>query len=169
MKLSLAGTDATHADHIETIKSRMYVGLQNGCHFVPGELGMGLVEGYDNMGYPMSKPHLRAELEADLKRICEGTKDPKVVLTEQLAKYKEVFRMALQQVKCSVNDCNGFFQASKLEPKFTLMLPCIVMDFYLNNQPGALIIQIYSVIKLYMFRASSLPIIRSFLLYIRHW
>ena len=33
----------------------------------------------------------------------------------------------------------------------------------------ALIIQIYSVIKLYMFRASSLPIIRSFLLYIRHW
>jgi len=102
MKLSLAGTDATHADHIETIKSRLYVGLQNGCHFVPGELGMGLVEGYDNMGYPMSKPHLRAELEADLKRICEGTKDPKVVLAEQLAKYKEVFRMALQQVKTVV-------------------------------------------------------------------
>jgi DNA topoisomerase IA len=102
MKISLAGTDATHAEHIEKIKSRMYVGLQNGCHFVPGELGMGLVEGYDNMGYPMSKPHLRAELEADLKRICEGTKDPKVVLTEQLAMYKEVFQMALQQVKCSV-------------------------------------------------------------------
>jgi len=37
-----------------------------------------------------------------------------------------------------------------------------------SNQPDALIIQIYSVIKLYMFRASSLPII-SFLLYIRHW
>jgi hypothetical protein len=30
---------------------------------------------------------------------------------------------------------------------------------FLNNQPDALIIQIYSVIKLYMFRASSLPII----------
>jgi len=43
------------------------------------------------------------------------------------------------------------------------------MHFFLNNQPDALIIQIYSVIKLYMFRASSLPIIRSFLLYIRHW
>lgn len=120
----MAGTDATHAEHIETIKSRMYVGLQNGCHFVPGELGMGLVEGYDNMGYPMSKPHLRAELEADLKRICEGTRDPKVVLTEQLTKYKEVFRMALQQVKCSVvinallfvcNNFSGFFQASKME------------------------------------------------------
>jgi hypothetical protein len=47
------------------------------------------------------------------------------------------------------------------------MLPCIVIDFYLNNQPDAQIIQIYSVIKLYMFRASSLLIIRSFLLYIR--
>ena len=39
----------------------------------------------------------------------------------------------------------------------------------LNNQPDALITQIYSVIKLYMFRASSLSIIRGFLLYIRHW
>jgi hypothetical protein len=28
------------------------------------------------------------------------------------------------------------------------MLPCIVIDFLLNNQPDALIIQIYSVIKL---------------------
>jgi len=41
-------------------------------------------------------------------------------------------------------------------------------SFFLNNQPDAPIIQIYAVIKLYMFRASSLPIIRSFLLYIRH-
>jgi len=48
------------------------------------------------------------------------------------------------------------------------MLPCIVIDFFLYNQPDALIMQIYSVIKLYMFRASSVPIIRSFPLYIRH-
>jgi hypothetical protein len=40
--------------------------------------------------------------------------------------------------------------------------------FLFNNQPDAAIIQIYCVIKLYMFWASSLPIIRSFLLYIRH-
>jgi len=42
------------------------------------------------------------------------------------------------------------------------------MYFFLNNQPDEPIIQIYSVIKRYIFRASSLPIIRSFLLYIRH-
>ena len=44
-----------------------------------------------------------------------------------------------------------------------------VQDIFLNNQPDALIIQIYSVIKLYMFPASSLPIIRSFPLYMWHW
>jgi hypothetical protein len=32
--------------------------------------------------------------------------------------------------------------------------------FFLNNQPEAPLIHIYSVIKLYMFRASSLPTIR---------
>jgi hypothetical protein len=41
--------------------------------------------------------------------------------------------------------------------------------FLFNNQTDALIIQIYSVIKLYIFRTTSLLIIRSFLLYIRHW
>jgi len=42
-------------------------------------------------------------------------------------------------------------------------------NFFLNNQLDALIIQNYSVIKLYMFWASSLLNIRSFLPYIRHW
>ena len=54
---------------------------------------------------------------------------------------------------------------NKVVSLFTFMLPCcIVIHFFLNNQPDALIIQIYSVIKLYMFRASCLPIIRSYLL-----
>jgi len=39
--------------------------------------------------------------------------------------------------------------------------------FFLNKQTGALIIKIYSVIKLCIFRTSPLPIIRSFPLYIR--
>jgi hypothetical protein len=41
------------------------------------------------------------------------------------------------------------------------MLQCFVKDFFLNNQPDALIIQMYSVIKFNMFQATSLPIIRS--------
>ena len=90
------GTDATHAEHIETIKSRSYVGLQD-QKFVPGTLGMGLVNGYDDMGFQMSQPHLRAGLEEDLKAICEGRKDPAVVLQEQIQKYKEVFEEAIRQ------------------------------------------------------------------------
>ncbi|XP_020670289.3 DNA topoisomerase 3-alpha [Pogona vitticeps] len=93
------GTDATHAEHIETIKSRMYVGLTPDQRFLPGHLGMGLVEGYDSMGYEMSKPDLRAELEADLKLICEGKKDKSVVLREQIQKYKQVFVEAVQKAK----------------------------------------------------------------------
>ena len=53
----------------------------------------------------------------------------------------------------------------------TLYIPVTVHrnKLFFNDQPDALIIKIYSVIKLYMFQAFSLPIIRSFLLYIRHW
>lgn len=93
------GTDATHADHIETIKSRQYVGLQE-SRFVPGRLGLGLVQGYDSMGFHMSKPHLRSELEADLKRICEGSRQPDAVLTEQIQKYRQVFEEAMQKASC---------------------------------------------------------------------
>ncbi|XP_036692429.1 DNA topoisomerase 3-alpha isoform X1 [Balaenoptera musculus] len=93
------GTDATHAEHIETIKSRMYVGLTPDKRFLPGHLGMGLVEGYDSMGYEMSKPDLRAELEADLKLICEGKKDKLVVLQQQVQKYKQVFIEAMAKAQ----------------------------------------------------------------------
>ncbi|XP_058559743.1 DNA topoisomerase 3-alpha isoform X1 [Neofelis nebulosa] len=93
------GTDATHAEHIETIKARMYVGLTPDKRFLPGHLGMGLVEGYDSMGYEMSKPNLRAELEADLKLICEGKKDKLVVLRQQVQKYKQVFIEAVAKAK----------------------------------------------------------------------
>ncbi|KAL5473608.1 hypothetical protein EMCRGX_G028112 [Ephydatia muelleri] len=91
------GTDATHAEHIETIKSRNYVGVLPDGGLVPGELGMGLVEGYDSMGFALSKPHLRAELEADLKRICDGVKVKEEVIQVTLDKYKDVFLNASQQ------------------------------------------------------------------------
>ncbi|XP_077396561.1 DNA topoisomerase 3-alpha isoform X2 [Festucalex cinctus] len=93
------GTDATHAEHIETIKSRMYVGLTADQRFLPGELGMGLVEGYNSMGYEMSKPHLRADLEADLKLVSEGRKDKMSVLQQHIQKYKAVFIESVKKAK----------------------------------------------------------------------
>ncbi|XP_029663967.1 DNA topoisomerase 3-alpha [Formica exsecta] len=91
------GTDATHAEHIDTIKSRQYVGLTDNQHFMPGKLGIGLVMGYDNMGFQMSKPHLRASLEKDLKLICQRQKDPNVVLRDQIDTYREVFKVAMER------------------------------------------------------------------------
>jgi len=41
--------------------------------------------------------------------------------------------------------------------------------FFVIKSTDALISQIYSGTKLYMFRAVPLPIIRSYPLYIRHW
>lgn len=58
-----------------------------------------LSAGYDSMGYEMSKPDLRAELEADLKLICEGKKDKSVVLRQQIQKYRTVFTEAVAKAK----------------------------------------------------------------------
>ena len=85
------GTDATHAEHIETVKARSYIGLEDGGRLIPGVIGMALCEGYDAMGFEMSKPNLRAALEADLKLVCEGRKPPEEVLRGQIAQYRELF------------------------------------------------------------------------------
>jgi len=61
---------------------------------------------------------------------------------------------------------------SEAQPMTVIFFYCYdkyCCDCFLNNQPDALIIQIYSVIKFHMFPASSLPIIRSFPLYVRQW
>ncbi|RZC37038.1 DNA topoisomerase 3-alpha [Asbolus verrucosus] len=95
------GTDATHAEHIDTIKSREYVGLHENIYFVPGTLGMGLVEGYNNIGLEVSlaKPILRAEFEKDLKLICDGVKDPEAVRREQIQKYRAVFETVVEKMR----------------------------------------------------------------------
>lgn len=92
------GTDATHAEHIETIKDRSYVYYEQN-RFIPAEIGLGLVEGYDSMGYAMSKPDLRAKLEDDLKAICDGTKTKEDVLRTQIEAYKQVFVDATANVE----------------------------------------------------------------------
>ncbi|XP_065178079.1 DNA topoisomerase 3-alpha-like isoform X2 [Sycon ciliatum] len=103
------GTDATHAEHIETIKNRLYVGVQPDGSFVPGELGMGLVDGYDSMGFQMSKPDLRAELESDLKSICERRKQKNDVVRDMLQRYRHVFEQALAQKNLLENALSVYF------------------------------------------------------------
>jgi len=108
------GTDATHADHIETVKQREYIGVTDGDKLVPGQLGMALCDGYDAMRLALSKPHLRAELEADLKRICDGAKNGNTVKMEQIAKYREVFRTASQQLEKLESACSEYLNEPPL-------------------------------------------------------
>ncbi|CAI2349034.1 unnamed protein product [Caenorhabditis sp. 36 PRJEB53466] len=85
------GTDATHAEHIEKIKTREYIGVKADGKLLPSFLGLALVDGYDDMGFAMSKPDLRANLEVGLKDICDGRRTKEAVLREQIDKYKAIF------------------------------------------------------------------------------
>jgi predicted permease len=57
----------------------------------------------------------------------------------------------------------------KILLNFTFMLPCIVIDFFLNNQPDALIMPNLFYHKILHVSGIFSAIIRSFLLYFRHW
>lgn len=67
MTIYLLGTDATIAQHIQTIVDRGYV-LERfeGAikYLVPSTLGIGLIEGYNAIGFDrsLSKPQLRREV-----------------------------------------------------------------------------------------------------------
>jgi DNA topoisomerase-3 len=61
------GTDATIAQHIQTIIDREYVTERmdgRTKYLLPSTLGIGLVEGYNKIGFDksLSKPHLRREV-----------------------------------------------------------------------------------------------------------
>ncbi|XP_055344798.1 DNA topoisomerase 3-alpha-like [Paramacrobiotus metropolitanus] len=102
------GTDATHAEHIETIQERLYAGMTPERRFMPGRVGMGLVEGFDAINHSMSRPHLRAQLEASLKDICDGRRSKEAVLQEQTDNYRAVFlqvRRALDTISQALGRC----------------------------------------------------------------
>ena len=63
----MLGTDATIAQHIQTIVDREYVlERMEGAtkYLVPSTLGIGLIEGYNQIGFErsLSKPQLRREV-----------------------------------------------------------------------------------------------------------
>ena len=98
-------------------------------------------------------------LWVELTLLCDGR-----VKTVQIYKYASI-KMSRK------NDINSAYNSEYETILNELYIHVTVHRnrFLFNNQPDALIIQIYSVIKFYVFRASSLPFIRIFLLYVRHW
>lgn len=110
---SPTGTDATIAEHIAKIIERKYVIEKpegKSKYLVPSPLGIGLVEGYNQIGFDrsLSKPHLRAEVrcsgfqflfsdaqtEHRMQLICDGRSNKVEVLDATIEEYKEVYMKA---------------------------------------------------------------------------
>jgi DNA topoisomerase-3 len=68
------GTDATMATHIETILERNYARKLPPDRFEPTALGVALVMGFEKAGLDLHKPHLRAAMEAEMRRISAGAR-----------------------------------------------------------------------------------------------
>lgn len=93
------GTDATIHEHIAKILSRDYA-QKSGKFFIPSVLGMSLVEAYENMEMrlSLSRPYLRAKMEANMQMICQGTKTRNEVVQETVREYEDAFRQANRQI-----------------------------------------------------------------------
>ena len=102
------GTDATIASHIKKIVDRQFVVCvyplaptlcssciavlryvtKRGVHFEPTALGLSLVLGYKKMNVQLHRPFLRAQMEADCTKICNGQLAKADVVQETLAKVR---------------------------------------------------------------------------------
>lgn len=85
------GTDATIATHIKTIQDRKYATKNAESRFEPTDLGVALVEGYNNMGYQLNKPYLRAAMEKDCQKIAKGEMLRGDMVNSCLLQMKECF------------------------------------------------------------------------------
>jgi DNA topoisomerase-3 len=112
------GTDATIAQHIQTIVDRGYVNERmDGSvkHLVPSKLGIGLVEGYNDIDFErsLSKPQLRREVsfilvprsvltfffgktEWNMVQVCDRLKTKEDMLEQAINQYKDMFIRARQ-------------------------------------------------------------------------
>lgn len=95
-------------------------GAQNGAggsngmeEFIPTNLGVALIEGYDKVGFEenLSKPFLRKELEIRLKQVCEGTKTKEEVVREEVAQYKRVFTQTQERIEVLKRACRQYIFA----------------------------------------------------------
>ena len=93
MKLiSLLGTDATIHEHIKKVVDREYAIKRRDQSFEPTPLGLSLVEGFDALGFEnsLTKPHLRAKTESDIKEIEQGKKSLAAFLDSSINLYRSI-------------------------------------------------------------------------------
>lgn len=68
--------------------------------FVPTQLGVALIEGFDRMNFQTSlaKPFLRKEMEIKMKAICEGRTSKEDFLRDNIQQYRAVFDQSTEQL-----------------------------------------------------------------------
>lgn len=68
--------------------------------FIPTQLGVALIEGFDRMNFDtsLSKPFLRKEFESKMKAICEGRTTKDAVLDEGIQQYRHVYMQSQQKL-----------------------------------------------------------------------
>ncbi|GAA0138254.1 DNA metabolism protein [Lithospermum erythrorhizon] len=106
------GTDATMHDHIKKLLDRFYATKDSNTRFSPTNLGEALVMGYDEMGYELWKPYLRAMMESDMKEVSNGAKRKAEVLETCLQQMKACFSDARSNKEKLFEAMSIFFQRS---------------------------------------------------------
>lgn len=91
-----SGTDATIHEHIKKVLEREYVVKTERDLLAPTSLGVALVEGYDSMGFGLSKPTLRAKVRF-LGAIL-------VLCTERASRSSYCFRLGFKLVRAFAHD-----------------------------------------------------------------
>ncbi|KAG7553551.1 hypothetical protein FFLO_03058 [Filobasidium floriforme] len=109
------GTDATIAEHIAKIIEREYVEARQdrgAKYLVPSDLGIGLVVGYNQIGFDRSltKPHLRRETEHRMQMICDGVATKNEVLQDSIMQYQEVYIKAKREFETVVQSVGRYMQ-----------------------------------------------------------
>ncbi|EIN11293.1 prokaryotic type I DNA topoisomerase [Punctularia strigosozonata HHB-11173 SS5] len=111
------GTDATIAEHIHKVIEREYVVERmegSTKYLLPSTLGLGLVEGYSQIGFERSldKPQLRRETERNMVQVCERRKTKQDMLAENIEQYKDMFIRAKRDFN-RVMDVRTLYPASE--------------------------------------------------------
>ena len=107
------GTDATIAQHIQTIIKREFVKLTSTQRFRPCELGIALVNGYQAMQQYLNEPKLRAEMESAMNDIANGIKTKQQVLSQWINKMKYIFQDVVNQAEKLDQSMALFFQSNQ--------------------------------------------------------
>ncbi|KAG5919766.1 hypothetical protein E4U42_006424 [Claviceps africana] len=78
--------------------------------FVPTQLGVALILGYDRMNFEtsLSKPFLRKEMELKMKAICEGQTTRAAVLRDSINQYRQVFMQSQEKLDVLRAACREF-------------------------------------------------------------